>query len=97
MALRWPTTGSDSSLGRTAHMIHDALVYSTVKAAARPPYSDIISVRAARCCGSELDGCDLVGREEAFLVPLYRAAAGDGPSVRLVLRCLGLALRYAEP
>ena len=29
-------TGLDSSLGCTAHMVHDALVYSTVKAAARP-------------------------------------------------------------
>jgi hypothetical protein len=34
-------TGLESSLGRTAHMIHDALVYSTVKAAARPPHSKL--------------------------------------------------------
>jgi len=30
-----------ASLGRTTHMVHDVLVYSTVKAAARPPHSTL--------------------------------------------------------
>lgn len=61
-------TDLESSLEWTAHMIHGTLVYSTVKAAARPPHSKLLQFADADIAVA--DGITVILRSQlaAFLV-----------------------------
>src|SRR6266436_8430594 len=72
----------------------------TVKAAARPPHSQIISVRGSKCCDSGLDDCDLARPGGAFPARRRTAGARGGRSgllarrsVNFLLYCFGRKVR----